>query len=147
MSQPTSEDEDDELEQQPPPEQYDPNADDVDASWAAKQRRGRASDAVLSCPACFTTVCIDCQQHSQRSNQFRAVFVMNCDVDTALVASSTTQASAAGKRRRAGGNTQHAMQDTGEVLHPVLCGVCGTELGVRDSDEVYHFYHCLASTA
>lgn len=142
-SQPTSDDEDDELAQQPPPEQYDPGADDVDATWVAKQRRGRASDAVLSCPACFTTVCIDCQQHSQRSNQFRAVFVTNCNVDTSRVVSSSAGQHAAGKRRR--GAVQEAVVE--EVLHPVLCGVCGTELGVRDDEEVYHFFHCLASAA
>lgn len=142
MSQPTSDEEDDELAQQPPAEQYDPDADDADAEWAAKQRRGRASDAVLSCPACFTTVCIDCQQHSQRSNQFRAVFVTNCDVDTTRTVQSTASHGATGKRRR------HVQQDVAEeVLHPVLCGLCGTELGVRDVDEVYHFFHCLASTA
>lgn len=147
MSQGTSEEEDD-LEHQLPPEQYDPEADDEDARWAAKQRRGRASDAVLSCPACFTTICIDCQQHAQRSNQFRAVFVMNCDVGTTRIPFSTPSAqSTAGKRRRS--TVMPTMQDSAveEVIYPVLCGVCGTELGVRDEDEVYHFYHCLASTA
>jgi E2F-associated phosphoprotein len=39
------------------------------------------SDAVLQCPCCFTTVCMDCQQHSFYKEQFRAMFVMNIDVD------------------------------------------------------------------
>jgi hypothetical protein len=33
---------------------------------------------MLSCPLCFTTVCIDCQQHELYETQFRAMFVMNC---------------------------------------------------------------------
>jgi hypothetical protein len=33
-----------------------------------------------------------------------------------------------------------------EVLHPVSCGYCGTEVGVRDQDEIYHFYSALASS-
>lgn len=38
-------------------------ADDADEAWAAQQRSGRTTDAILSCPGCFTTLCIDCQQH------------------------------------------------------------------------------------
>jgi hypothetical protein len=41
----------------------------------------RTSDAILSCPRCFTTVCMDCQQHERYANQFRAMFVMNIGVD------------------------------------------------------------------
>ena len=41
-------------------------------------RQGRKSDAILSCPGCLTTVCIDCQQHAVFENQFRAMFTMNC---------------------------------------------------------------------
>ena len=44
---------------------------------AAKHR----SDALLCCPACMTTVCIDCQRHDVYKNQFRAMFVMNCTVN------------------------------------------------------------------
>lgn len=46
----------------------------------AKQRQGRVSDALLSCPSCFTTLCIDCQQHERIPNQYRAMFVQNCKV-------------------------------------------------------------------
>jgi len=28
-----------------------------------KKRDGRTSDALLSCPACFTTVCLECQRY------------------------------------------------------------------------------------
>jgi hypothetical protein len=41
---------------------YDPVDDDQNEEWALKQRQGRKSDAVLTCPACLTTLCIDCQR-------------------------------------------------------------------------------------
>jgi hypothetical protein len=40
----------------------------------------RNSDAVLSCPCCFTIVCMDCQRHVRYCNQYRAMFVMNIGV-------------------------------------------------------------------
>ena len=46
----------------PPPEWYDEALDDRDDQWMAKCRRGRKSDALLSCPACLSTVCVDCQR-------------------------------------------------------------------------------------
>jgi hypothetical protein len=61
-----------------PAEFYDPDADERDERWAARQRKGHKSDAVLSCPLCFTTLCLDCQQHARYDNQFRAMFVINC---------------------------------------------------------------------
>jgi E2F-associated phosphoprotein len=57
---------------------YDPDLDDQDAEWVANQRQQRKSDAILSCPCCLTTLCIDCQQHTELECQFRAMFVMNC---------------------------------------------------------------------
>jgi len=73
---------------------FDPGADNEDQKWADKVRRSHHpkaasgvvkapnSSAVLSCPACFIVVCIDCQQHWEYKHQFRAMFVMNCQVDT-----------------------------------------------------------------
>lgn len=57
-------------------ELYDENADEEDEKWVNKHwRRGKAlptqqgnaaaapsTDAVLNCPCCFTTVCMDCQR-------------------------------------------------------------------------------------
>ena len=60
---------------------YDPEADDEDEKWVKNERAKHYpaeavpggkhletphSDAILSCPACMTIVCIDCQ----RLNQF-----------------------------------------------------------------------------
>ena len=47
-------------------------------TYFTPRHRSHRSDAILSCPLCFTTLCIDCQQHDTYDNQFRAMFVMNC---------------------------------------------------------------------
>lgn len=70
--------EDDIPQQSEPPEFYDPEMDSKDEQWMVEQRHGRRSDAILSCPGCLSTVCIDCQQHAVYPNQFRAMFVVNC---------------------------------------------------------------------
>ncbi|GAB4817238.1 hypothetical protein N2152v2_004284 [Parachlorella kessleri] len=182
-----------------PPEFYDPAADEKDEKWMAKHRRGHMSDAVLSCPLCFTTLCIDCQQHARYENQFRAMFVMNCKVLTKDVVRLPTKPARQKKRRRqqqgqqlnevppavlgeqqqqqlqgvatptlqaagqmqplqeqqqpqqqgqdAKGMGQTDAEDGGEVLHPVECASCGTEVALRDEDGVYHFINVFASNA
>ncbi len=71
------EEEADDMVPEPPPEFYDPELDDKDAAWVRRQRGGRGSDAILSCPGCLTTVCLDCQQHANKEGQFRAMFCRN----------------------------------------------------------------------
>ena len=60
------------------PDFYDSQEDERDHAWIQKQRQGRQSDAILSCPGCLTTVCIDCQRHEYITTQYRAMFVTNC---------------------------------------------------------------------
>lgn len=54
---------DDEIDYSTKPEFYDPELDDKDEKWIHKKKHGR-SDAVLSCPACFTTLCLECQRYT-----------------------------------------------------------------------------------
>lgn len=54
---------DDEIDYSIKPEFHDPDLDDKDELWIQKKRKGFSSDAVLSCPACFTTVCLECQRY------------------------------------------------------------------------------------
>ena len=63
---------------------YDPESDDRDTQWVGSVRDGRESDAILSCPCCFVTLCVDCQQHRTQQNRYRAMFVMNCIVHSAV---------------------------------------------------------------
>ena len=66
------------------PDFYDPELDEVDERWVEGRRQGRQSDAVLSCPGCLSTVCLECQAHIQYEHQFRAVDVINCRSDSSF---------------------------------------------------------------
>mmetsp|Transcript_8371 Transcript_8371/g.25105 ORF Transcript_8371/g.25105 Transcript_8371/m.25105 type:complete len:228 (-) Transcript_8371:956-1639(-) len=128
-----------------PPEFYDPNADDEDEKWVASLRRGHRSDALLSCPACLTTVCVDCQQHDQDESVFRAMFVLNCRVDTSKTMQARPQPHGKRRRSRCGDRdsqpAEHAAAD-GDVFHPVFCAVCSQDMGVWGAaDQVYQFWH------
>ncbi|XP_071701306.1 uncharacterized protein [Rutidosis leptorrhynchoides] len=119
------------------PEFYDPNLDDKDQLWVQKKRKGQYSDAVLCCPACFTTLCLECQRHEKYVTQYRAVFVVNCKTKISHV---SEEGSLKRKRVKKGGNSA----DVGSTK-PVCCSVCETEVGVIDEDEIYHFYNVLPS--
>ncbi|KAI5611504.1 E2F-associated phosphoprotein [Silurus asotus] len=164
---------------------YDPDEDDRDQAWvdakrkeyrsrrrpiSSAQRRNQSqplpsSDAILNCPACMTTLCLDCQRHEKYRTQYRAMFVMNCKVDkdevlrykaakqkkqrrkkirqdhvaTSTEAKSETEAKAGLTDSRLSG------MDEEEIYHPVKCTECSTEVAVYDKDEVYHFFNILAS--
>eukprot|EP00879_Flechtneria_rotunda_P003884 GHRR01004124.1.p1 GENE.GHRR01004124.1~~GHRR01004124.1.p1 ORF type:complete len:184 (+),score=30.80 GHRR01004124.1:611-1162(+) len=128
---------------------YDPNADDEDEQWAKQQRNGRQTDAILSCPGCFTTLSVDCQQHAIHHTQYRAMFTMNCDVKLDQVIKGEVQRPSGKQKRKRrqpeDNQQQHASPKQLEVLHPVCCAVCGTQIGAQDSDEIVHFSHVLAS--
>lgn len=179
---------------------YDPDMDDEDEKWVAKQRRDHrqkvqernasnvagtgekqdsstankkkskiskqevekvpSSDAILSCPACMTTLCIDCQRHDLYKNQYRAMFVMNCKVvEDEVLRYEPFQQRNPGKRRKKGQKGKLVQHSEGgenstatggaatELYHPVTCTECSSEVAVYDSDEVYHFFNVLASHA
>ena len=99
---------------------------EVEAARREEQGRkaadGASDDSTrLACPCCFTTLCTDCQRHGKYKNQWRAMFVENCTVQTAT-------------RVAAGGGPE------GEAVSPVECSSCGAGVGVLDADEVYHFF-------
>jgi hypothetical protein len=121
-----------------------------DERWAARQRRGRGTDAILSCPGCFTTVCLECQQHAELHTQYRAVFTVNCAVNPDAPMRVPTSRGAAPSRKRKGpgsGSGEGGGAEQQEVMLPVCCEVCGTQVGAQDSEEVVHFFHVLASNA
>lgn len=81
---------------------YDPEIDDQNQRWMDDRRRRYLSqtrnyggpsksnilpesDAVLNCPSCLTTLCMDCQRHDNYHNQYRAMFVFNCVIERAKV--------------------------------------------------------------
>ncbi|KAK6997747.1 E2F-associated phosphoprotein [Biomphalaria glabrata] len=140
---------------------YDPDMDDEDQKWVDKQRnhglsrdsnskgiKAPNSDALLDCPACMTTLCLDCQRHEVYRNQYRAMFVMNCTPDPSESLECPEQATK--KRKKKKGSQSSNSQTSGnslssDVFHPVKCNECKTVVGVIDSEEVYHFFNVLAS--
>ncbi|XP_035290012.1 E2F-associated phosphoprotein [Anguilla anguilla] len=155
---------------------YDPDEDDRDQAWVdAKRREYRSrkklpgsanrrektealpsSDAVLNCPACMTTLCLDCQRHEKFRTQYRAMFVMNCRVNKEEVLRYKTPADRKRMRRRkkmkSSPQAQPVALEPGvveaepeETYYPVQCTECSTEVAVFDKDEVYHFFNILAS--
>ncbi|XP_029585591.1 E2F-associated phosphoprotein [Salmo trutta] len=160
---------------------YDPDEDDRDQAWvdakrrrynekrrlqSSRNRRGQSqglpsSDAVLNCPACMTTLCLDCQRHDKYRTQYRAMFVMNCTVNKEEILRYKTlnEKNLRSRKRRKGhqpeptASTTMEATDSGAVLgmggeeiyHPVQCTECSTEVAVFDKDEVYHFFNILAS--
>ncbi|VVB13698.1 unnamed protein product [Arabis nemorensis] len=135
---------DEEIDYSIKPELYDSDLDDKDEQWMAKKRDGRTSDAVLSCPACFTTVCYECQRHEQYVTQYRAVFVVNCEVDKDRVFQPNAIPSKVGKRTRDSEKQETGSADN-ERLNPVFCATCSTEIGVVDIEEIYHFFNVIPS--
>ncbi|GLT87130.1 hypothetical protein SLE2022_052290 [Rubroshorea leprosula] len=132
---------DDEIDYSIKPEFYDPELDDKDEEWVQNKRKGRISDAVLSCPACFTTLCLECQRHEKYLTQYRAIFVLNCKIENDQVRQAREKPKR-GKRKRVSSESETAVTD-GEMFKPVCCSVCSTEVGVIDEDEVYHFFNVL----
>lgn len=77
------------------------------------------------------------------------MFVTNCLINKKEVlrpeevGSSKGKASKKGKAAASSRPAAEALPQ--EVFHPVLCSVCGTEVGMQDSEEVVHFFSVLPS--
>lgn len=112
-----------------------------------------ASDARLDCPGCMTTLCFDSQRHSLYRTQYRAMFVQHCvtDSEKPLKYAAQRNPAGSGKQRKAqAAAVAVSASETGqsegeEVYFPVRCEVCDTQVGVQDTDEVYHFFNVLAA--
>ena len=133
-----------------------PTSDDAAAAAPASSAR-RPTDAVLSCPGCFTELCHDCQRHAIYPTQYRAMFVTGCEIvmDQLLHVPREAAGDAGGdggsgsKRRRRRRRKEEEGEGEGEeeghfVYRLVRCEHCGAQVGMYDSDQVYHFFHVLA---
>ncbi|CAB9505994.1 e2F-associated phosphoprotein [Seminavis robusta] len=125
-----------------------------------KVTKPRNSDAVLSCPCCFNIVCMDCQKHHRFNNQFRAMFVMGITVDwqhmlkydkkvQGLTRWYPSQQSSSNNHQNSpivAPDHQHSTKEDNPIYYAVSCANCQTQVAALDmTDEVYHFYDCLAS--
>ncbi|XP_010249646.1 PREDICTED: E2F-associated phosphoprotein [Nelumbo nucifera] len=125
------------------PEFYDSDLDEKDERWVHKKRKGHTSDAVLSCPACFTTLCLECQRHEKYVTQYRAIFVVNCKIRSDQILRQSKRKSRKSKRTTDFGESEDHVES--ETFKPVCCLVCSTEVGVIDKEEIYHFFNVLPS--
>jgi len=120
---------------------FDPTADDADARALSRASGGSsATDAILSCPGCFTEVCVLCQKHARYAGQYRAVFAQN----VCVVRESALVARGGGDGAGMGGE-EAMLSDVGERFHEVKCATCREVVGVIDDDEVYHFFNVFPS--
>ncbi|KAI9275233.1 E2F-associated phosphoprotein [Helicostylum pulchrum] len=115
---------------------YDPELDEKDEEWVSKQIDKDSSrtedipldnktDAILTCPMCFTTLCYSCQRHEKYANQFRAMFVRNCHT-------------VPGEKYKIPGEKD-------ESYFKVTCETCGIQVAMLDDDEIYHFFNVVAT--
>lgn len=100
-------------------------------------------------------------RHDIYTNQYRAMFVLNCCIlrDEVLKyfpkidKRSRKRNRGKQKQRReqavtaeaGGGGGERSEEEGAELYHPVRCSQCNTEVAVYDKDEVYHFFNVLTS--
>lgn len=149
---------------------YDPNADDDDEKWVENKRKlylglsgdsksgsrkpnaqmgtlCPGSDAVLNCPGCMTVLCLDCQQHEIYKTQYRAMFVLNCNIDWSEKLSGKKVNSKCRPRegkKEVDINCKSPPSESDSFFN-VRCSVCTTQVAVYDEDEVFHFFNVLSS--
>lgn len=118
---------------------HDESADDRDERWVRRNLMHGSRTATeantsyrLTCPCCFTLLCLQCQPHEEYVGQFRAVFVQNCTVSRVHSLKVRTESGEHG-----------AAAESFEKYKPVSCSICETEVAVLDDDEVYHFCNVL----
>ncbi|KAJ2709396.1 hypothetical protein H4R19_004275 [Coemansia spiralis] len=114
-------------------ELHDEQADERDAAWVAEQFPG-ATDAVLSCPMCFTQICFVCQHHVRFPGQYRAREVVHCrTLDDQLFVFG-----ARGRLEPAPDAASRGVDS--EVFRLVVCAECSARVGVVDADGAYHLF-------
>ncbi|CAG9530091.1 unnamed protein product [Cercopithifilaria johnstoni] len=132
------------------------NSSEENRTTKQKKDQDHVTDAVLSCPACMSLLTRDCQRHEIYLNQYRAVFVENCNV----VKNEVLFLPQSGKNKRkarknATGVKPNSIVDPAvittlpkeDLFHPVLCKVCATNIGVCNYEEVFHFFNVLTGYA
>lgn len=110
---------------------FDECADSEDEAWVRTKLLGGEENVQesVSCPRCFSVLSLQAQAHEQYEGQFRAMFVINCRV----VASERLRVVVKG-----GMNSNGEKEGGAEAYRPVACRRCGTEVGVLDTEGVYH---------
>ncbi|DAZ99112.1 TPA: hypothetical protein N0F65_008417 [Lagenidium giganteum] len=129
---------------------YDPDMDDADNHWVQSNLKPSTSqtDAVLCCPCCFLTICLDCQRHIKYPNQYRASTAVNCCVQRdQKLRYATNSTISPGKLatlpfvRDSSSDSQLRLQK--DEYYAVECSDCRTTVGVYDCHKHFHFFNVL----
>jgi hypothetical protein len=154
-------------------EWYDPNEDERNEQWIRKKTHSlkdkngtikKNSDAILTCPYCFTYLCFDCQRHELYHNQYRALFVRNCVVNRTEryripeennknknknkkknKKNSITKESENISENEESTTTDNEIKLSDDYFYPVLCKYCQTQVGLLDQNEIYHLFNFIPS--
>uniref|UniRef100_A0A1I7ZLL2 E2F-associated phosphoprotein n=1 Tax=Steinernema glaseri TaxID=37863 RepID=A0A1I7ZLL2_9BILA len=123
-----------------------------------------STDALLSCPSCMIVLTRDCQRHAVYKDQYRAMFVENCQVDMEERLFVPQKQSKLVKRKKDKAMTCKSILhldaseeepieltaeeldkcDPSDIFFPVRCAQCKVQVGMYDHDEIYHFFNVLA---
>ena len=91
-------------------------------------------------------ISVHCFRHDTYNNQYRAMFVMNCTIDSSeLLKYPHPKKKQNKKKKQKSSATQDTSSETEDKFHPVKCNECNTVVAVYDTDEIYHFFNVLAS--
>ena len=121
------------------------------------------TDAILNCPCCMTTLCMDSQRHETFKTQYRAMFVSNCKINKEEQLKYPKEkidsnAMSSKKFRKKKSNIPNFKSDKQclseskqegqdyDIFKSVMCEICNTEVGVyEEKEEIYHFFNVLTS--
>ena len=86
-------------------------------------------------------------RHDKYVNQYRAMFVLNCQIIRNEVLEYVPKPDKRSRKRQRKCVTmeESSKSDEADRYHPVHCSECNTEVAVVDGDEVFHFFNVLAS--
>merc|ERR1712110_45151 len=127
---------------------FDNEADEEDEKFAKSKNYQKAdkSDAIISCPNCFTVLCVDCQQHTKYKDQYRAMFVRE---SVKIIPDKIVKFRKLDNfgRKRKKGKEDHKLPENEvfDFYKQAVCENCKNEVAVQDSEEIFHFYNCIAS--
>ena len=131
---------------------YDENLDDEDERFVQSLNRSRSdqpgesgpkTDAILNCPCCMSLLSLETQRHVSYKNQYRAMFTFNTKIDLDHPVEPSNKPA---KKRKKNRNQSNIVKSSDQLTHyPVSCSICSTEVGVYDSDQVFHFFNTIAS--
>lgn len=131
---------------------------------------GGSTDAILNCPGCMTLLSLNCQRywwvppsnfykllqklplrycvvyrHSKYKTQYRTVFTFNCKVEKSEILHLPAESQSSDLSKVIDRASDRKQTESDDKFHRVLCEICDTPVGLRDSVGVYHLFGVLAS--